>query len=215
MRKVSTTRAELLAHKDQISLARQGRDLLEQKRTVLMREFMQVVGIVMQHTDVLQKAAARASQALGRAEAVAGVEAVRSAALAARSDLALNIKMVNVMGVKVPHIDQRAVTRSIMSRGYAISGTSVSIDEAASAFEDEVEAILQLAESELRLARLSREIQRTSRRLNALENYLIPRLVEEEKFIQMALDERERSDHFRLKLVKRLIQQKADQLDQN
>lgn len=211
MRKVSTTRAELLTHKEQIHLAKQGRDLLEQKRTVLMKEFILVVDTVMQHADVLQQAASRASRALGRAESIAGVEAVRSAAFAARSDLPLTIKTVNVMGIKVPHISQRSVVRSVMNRGYSISGTSVSIDEAAASFEDEVDAILQLADSELRLTRLSREIQRTSRRLNALENHLIPQLEQEEKYIQMALDERERSDHFRLKLIKHAIQRKNEQ----
>lgn len=213
MRKVSTTRAELLAHKLQIALARQGHDLLEQKRTVLLKEFMQIVDRVVQRADALQQVASTASRTLGRAESIAGVEAVRSAALASRSDLPVNIRTVNVMGIKIPHIDQRSAGRSILNRGYSISGTSVAIDEAASAFEHEVEAILELAESELRMARLSKEIQRTSRRLNALENHLIPRLEEEEKFIRMALDERERSDHFRLKLVKQKLQQKAEEAD--
>ncbi len=87
-------------------------------------------------------------------------------------------------------------------------GTSITIDEAASAFETEVDSIIQLAESELRLKRLASEIQRTSRRLNALEHLMIPRLEAERDFIQMALDERERSDHFRLKLVKRILERK-------
>lgn len=208
MRKVETTRAELLERKAQLRLARQGRDLLEQKRTILMKEFLKAAGTVAQHAEALQQAASGAARALARAEADAGVEAVRSAALAARSDLALDMKMVNIMGVKVPHIDQRGVARAVINRGYAIRGTPVAIDEAAAAFEYEVEAILRLAESELRLTRLSREIQRTSRRLNALENHLIPRLEAEEKYIRMALDERERSDHFRLKLVKQFIQEK-------
>lgn len=209
MRKVSTTRAELLAHKEQIALARQGRNLLEQKRTVLVKEFMKLVNTVFQHADALQQTAQRASRALGRAEAIAGVEEVRSAALATRSDLPLIITTANVMGIKIPHIQQRIVARSMLNRGYGLSGTSVSIDEAAAAFEDEIQAILQLADSELRLARLSREIQRTSWRLNALDNHLIPRLEAEEKAIQIALDERERSDHFRMKLIKRGLQKKS------
>lgn len=208
MHKVSTTRAELLARSDQLLLAKQGHDLLEQKRTVLMKEFIRLVNNVMQHSEELQQVAIKASYALARAEAVAGVEEVRSAALAARGELSLSITMTNVMGVKIPHIEQRATARSILERGYAISGTSVSIDEAAAAFEEEVEAILRLSESELRLARLSREIQSTSRRLNALEHFLIPQLESECKFIQNALDERERSDHFRMKLIKRALQGK-------
>jgi V/A-type H+-transporting ATPase subunit D len=87
-------------------------------------------------------------------------------------------------------------------------GTSITIDEAASAFETEVGAIIQLAESELRLTRLASEIQRTSRRLNALDHLLIPRLEAELEQIQMTLDEHERSDHFRLKLMKRGIERR-------
>jgi len=211
MRKVSTTRAEFLIHKEQIQLAWQGHELLEKKRTVLVKEFMRMVSTVTKHADALQQTAVKASRSLARAEAIAGVEAVHSASLAARGKLTLGMKMVNVMGVKIPQFSRHGIGRSLLERGYAISGTSVSVDEAATAFEDEIETILQLAESELRLTRLSREIQRTSRRLNALEHYLIPQLESELKYIQMALDERERSDHFRMKLIKRALQEKNEQ----
>ena len=98
-----------------------------------------------------------------------------------------------------------------MNRGYAVAGTSIYIDEVAEQFEVEVEGIIRLAESELRLRRLVKEIKRTSRRLNALEYLLIPRLKRECNQIQMALDERERNDHFRLKLSKRLLERKRAQ----
>jgi V/A-type H+-transporting ATPase subunit D len=77
----------------------------------------------------------------------------------------------------------------------------------------EIDLIFKLAESELRLTRLASEIQRTSRRLNALDHLLIPRLKSEQDFIQLALDERERSDHFRLKLVKRILERKRGNED--
>jgi V/A-type H+-transporting ATPase subunit D len=117
------------------------------------------------------------------------------------------------MGVKVPHIEQKRVSRPMLGRGYSIVGTSVTIDEAATAFEIEIDLIFKLAESELRLTRLASEIQRTSRRLNALDHLLIPRLKSEQDFIQLALDERERSDHFRLKLVKRILERKRGNED--
>jgi V/A-type H+-transporting ATPase subunit D len=98
----------------------------------------------------------------------------------------------------------------MLDRGYAITGTSITIDEAAAAFEAEVDAIIQLAQSELRLRRLADEIERTSRRLNALKHILIPRLTAERRHIQMTLDERERSDHFRLKLAKRALERKRE-----
>ena len=208
MSTVSVTRMELLARRAQISLASQGRDLLEQKRTALLKEFLRMADTAMERSDALQFTAANARHALARTEAIAGTEAVRSAALASRAELPLDVTAARVMGVKVPHIEQKRVARSMLSRGYAITGTSITIDEAASAFESEVEAIIELAEMELRLTRLAEEIQRTSRRLNALEHFLIPRLKAECDFIQMVLDERERADHFRLKLVKRTLGRK-------
>ena len=211
MRKISVTRMELLTHKAQIALARQGRELLEQKRNALMKEFLRIADTVMEHSDALQYAADEARQALARAEAIAGSEAVRSAALASRTELQLQVTTVSVMGVRVPHIEQKRVARSILGRDYSIVGTSITIDEAASAFETEVGLIIQLAESELRLKRLATEIQSTSRRLNALDHLLIPRLEAEQEFIQMALDERERADHFRFKLSKRILERKREE----
>ncbi len=208
MRKVSVTRMELLARKAQLTLAKQGRELLEQKRTALMKEFLRIADIVMERSDALQHAASNARQALARAEAMAGTEAVHSAAMASRTELTLQVSPVSVMGIKVPQIEQKRVSRPMVGRGYSIVGTSITIDEAAEAFENEVDTLIQLAESELRLTRLASEIQRTSRRLNALDHLLIPRLEAERDFIQMALDERDRSDHFRLKLMKRILERK-------
>jgi V/A-type H+-transporting ATPase subunit D len=199
---------ELLARKVQIALAMQGRELLEQKRTALMKEFLRIADTVMERSDALQQASANARQALARAEAFAGTEAVHSVALASRTELPLQVTSASVMGVRVPHIEQKRVSRPVIGRGYSIVGTSITIDEAASAFEMEVDSIIQLAESELRLTRLASEIQRTSRRLNALDHLLIPRLEAERDFIQLALDERERSDHFRFKLMKRILERK-------
>jgi V/A-type H+-transporting ATPase subunit D len=207
---ISVTRMELLARKAQIALASQGRDLLEQKRTALLKEFLRMADTAMERSDALQFAATNARHALARAEAIAGTETVRSAALASHAELPLQVTTTRVMGVKVPHIEQKRVSRSMLGRGYAITGTSITIDEAASAFENEVEAIIELAEMELHLTRLAEEIQRTSRRLNALEHFLIPRLRAECEFIKMVLDERERADHFRLKLVKRTLERKRE-----
>lgn len=208
MHNIICTRMELLARKSQLTLAEQGRDLLEQKRSALLKELLHTADTVLEHSDVLQQAADDARQALARAESVAGNQAVYSAALASRADLPLQVSTTSVMGVKVPHIEQKSIARSALGRGYSIVGVSLTIDETAAAFEAEVEALLQLAESELRLKRLADEIQRTSRRLNALDHLLIPHMQAELDFIQAALDERERADHFRLKLVKRILERK-------
>jgi V/A-type H+-transporting ATPase subunit D len=208
MSKISSTRMALLACKAQIELAKRGRELLEQKRAALMKQLMSMADIAMQSSDILQKAAAEAHYALAWAEVVAGAEAVKSASLAARAEFPLQVESVSVMGVRVPVIERKRVSRSMLGRNYAVTGTSITIDEAASAFEAEVEAIVQLAEIELRLTRLASEVQRTSRRLNALEHSLIPRLEAERDHIQLALDERERSEYVRLKAVGRALERK-------
>jgi V/A-type H+-transporting ATPase subunit D len=199
---------ELLAHRAQIELAQQGRDLLQQKQTALMKELLKIADTVLQKSDALQSAATEAHKALARAEVMAGVNAVHSAALASSAELPLEVTTTTVMGVRVPHIEQKRISRSCLGRGYSIVGTSTAIDEAASAFEIEVDSIIQLAESELCLTRLAKEIQSTLRRLNALDQFLIPRLEAELDYIQSTLDEHERSDHFRLKRVKHTLERK-------
>lgn len=211
MQKVTVTRMELLAKKQQIALALQGMELLKQKRAALLQEMMRAADQAIAHSDALQEAAVEARRGLVRAEATAGPAAVRSAAMAARGELPLAVQTTNVMGVSVPVIEQKRVSRSVLGRGYALAGTSVTVDEAAAAFETEVECLLKLAESELRLKRLAGEIQRISRRANALEHVILPRLQGERNAIEMALDERERADHFRLKRVKRALEQKRRQ----
>ncbi len=100
MHQVSATRMELLAIKAQIALARQGRELLEEKRTALMKEFFHIADTIMQRSDMLQQAASDARKALARAEATAGAEAIQSAALVSRAEFPLEVKTASVMGVR-------------------------------------------------------------------------------------------------------------------
>lgn len=203
MKNVSVTRMDLLTRKQQIDLAGQGLVLMQQKRAALMRELMQVADRVIADVDELEEAAREARLALARAESMAGTASVRSAALAARNELALTIETTNIMGVHVPVIEQKRLTQSVLGRGYALAGTSVTIDEAASAYGMLVERLLELAESQLRLQRLADEIQKTSRRANALEHVTLPRLKKEKEYIERSLGERERAEHFKLKRIKK------------
>ncbi len=206
--RISPTRMELLSRKFQISLARQGRDLLKEKRNALMKEFMKIAERVMVSSDELERAAADARFALAMAEALDGSEAVRSASFAARGEVSIAVEGANVMGVPVPVIEKKGLSRSLLDRGYSVIGTSTRTDQVAERFEEEMELVLEVAASEMRLRRLAEEIQRTSRRVNALENILIPRLVSHRTYIQMVLDEREREGIFRLKRVKQKLQRK-------
>ncbi|MCL4487792.1 MAG: V-type ATP synthase subunit D [Chloroflexi bacterium] len=208
MENVSPTRMELLAVKGQIGLAEQGRDLLKEKRNALMKEFMKIADAVMTGSDELERVAAEARRTLARAEALDGPEAVQSAAFAAQGELTLSVEGAFVMGVPVPVIEQKSAARSLVDRGYSLSGTSARIDKTAESFEEEVDLLIELAASELRLRRLAEEIRKTSRRVNALDNIMIPRLHSRKSYIEMVLEERAREDLFRLKTVKRAIMKK-------
>ncbi len=205
---VSPTRMELLARRAQLATAMQGRDLLKQKRSALVREFMRIAEDVMGRSDELERVAAEARHSLALAEAEDGPEAVCSAAFAASGEVSIAVEAANVMGVAVPVIEKKPVTRSLLERGYSLIGTSVRIDRVAERFEEEVQLVLEVAAHEMRLKRLAEEIQRTSRWVNALENIIIPRLIGERDYIQMVLAEHEREEIFRLKRVKLTLQKK-------
>lgn len=202
MEQVRATRAELLAKKRLIALARQGRDLLSEKRNALLQELMRTAEEVLRESSELERSVGESAVALALAEALDGPEAVRSAAFAAQGQVALEVTGVNIMGVPVPLIEKKSVARSPLDRGYSLSGVSSRIDAVAEAFEAQLDLVIELAASEMRLRRLAEEIGRTTRRVNALDHVLIPRLEAERNYIQMVMEEREREDLFRLKRVK-------------
>ena len=202
MEQVRATRSELLAKKHQIVLARQGRDLLKEKRNALLKELMRTAERVMHHSNELEQSVDKSLIALARANALDGPEVVQSAAFAARGQVPIAVSGVTIMGVSVPLIEEKRVTRGPLDRGYSLATVSSRIETVAETFEEQLDQIIELATSEMRLRRLAEEIGRTTRRVNALDNILIPRLVTEREFIQGVLEERERENLFRLKRIK-------------
>ena len=208
MEEIHTTRMELLNKKTQISLAEQGCDLLKKKRDALLLEFMSIMDVALQTSEELQKVARQASYSLAVARAVDGAVALKSAALATVPEPFIDISGTYVMGVPVPEIRRTSVRRSVTGRGYSLLSVSSRIDEVSERFEREIDVIVEIASVETKLRRLGLEIQKTRRRVNALEYVVVPQLKEQVKFIQQALDERAREDLFRLKKVKKALEKK-------
>ncbi len=199
MEQLIATRSELLARRAQIALATQGRDVLKEKREQLMEEFRKTADIVLAGGGALEEAAAVGRRALAVAEANDGVEVVAAAALARSPDVLIESHGTTVMGVRIADLRYKPLGRGRTARGYEMSTTSPRVDRVAEQFEAELSLLLELATSELRLRRLVVEIGETTRRVNALESVVIPRLERERLQIQAVLDERERQDRFRLK----------------
>ncbi|MBU1669579.1 MAG: V-type ATP synthase subunit D [Actinobacteria bacterium] len=204
--KVNPTRSELLYRRQQISLAQQGLELLKKKRDALLREFLPIIDETMKLSLRLERATVDAQQALALAKAVEGKFVLRSVGFATKGEVLVDIFGTHVMGVPIPVIRKSsAPVKTELTRGYSITGVSSRVDQTASKFEEIIDLMIQSADIETRLRRLGEELQRTNRRVNALENTVIPQLHEQVKFIFSALDERAREDHFRLKKVKSKI----------
>jgi V/A-type H+-transporting ATPase subunit D len=199
MERVKATRSELLARRSQIAMAMRGRDVLREKREQLMKELRQTGDEILISSDALDVAIGRGRQALARAEALDGPEAVRSAAAISQRQLTMTTSTSTVMGVRIVEILAEPSGRARTDRGYSLTGTSPRIDDVADRFESVVDQFLEYARYELRLRHLVEEVRTTTRRVNALETVVIPRLQRDCAVIRAVLDERERQDRFRLK----------------
>ncbi len=199
MESITATRSGLLICRARKALAVRGNDILKEKRDQLMREFRRVADVVLAGSGALDRAAARSRAALALAEAAHGAEEVLSLGLAARREIPLETRVTTVMGVRIADIEHEPLGRPRLGRGYTAAGSSAYVDRAAADFESEIALIVDLAAEEVRLRRLIDEIGTTTRRVNALECVVIPRLEQTRRTIQATLDERERQDHFRLK----------------
>ena len=193
----------LITRKSQIKLAQQGAELLKNKRDALIQEFFGLVKPLVALRKELSQKFSDAEWKLFSALVFDGPETVSSAAMACRRDVVVGIETKNLWGIRVAELQKTSLTRNSLTRGYAVTGTSARIDQAASAFEELLSHILEVTPIEIKLKKLGEEIKKTSRRVNALEQRLIPRLTSEKRYIQQILEEREREDVFRLKRIKK------------
>ena len=199
---VKPTITELLAIKKKIAISESGYELLKIKREGLIMNFFKVLDEAKEMREQLTIQHEEARQNITIASSVDGDLAVKTAsfALSAKPEITLSSK--NIMGVSVPIIKGSKIRRNIDERGYGIIGTSPYINDAARSYEALVEAIIRAAEVETTMKKLLDEIERTKRRVNALEFRVIPQLKEAERFIELRLEEMERENTFRLKRIK-------------
>jgi V/A-type H+-transporting ATPase subunit D len=202
MEEISPTRTNLLQRKAQIQLAVQGADLLKNKRDVLITEFMKIMNDLVERRHNLEDITHKAYHALARARAFDGEEALESAAMAAQRTITVDIRQKKIWGVPIPDIERITLGRTVTERGYSFAGVPARVDLTAHHFEDILTSVVAIAATDVVLRRMGDEIRRTTRRLNALEQILIPRLTGEARYIRTTLEEREREDVSRLKKIK-------------
>jgi V/A-type H+-transporting ATPase subunit D len=202
---VKPTRSELLKVKKQIVLAKSGHSLLKKKRDGLILEFFEILKKAKTLRQELVDEYKIALEKINIARTLEGDLKVKSIAMAIKEIPDIKLTTKNIMGVKVPKIESSEIKKAFMERGYGVYNSSA-IDEAADAYEKVVEKILLAAEVETSMRKLLNEIEKTKRRVNALEFVVLPRLEGVSSFIRLRLEEMERENTFRLKKIKAKVQ---------
>jgi len=203
---VSPTRMNLLQRKQQAKVAVQGVDLLKRKRDALVADFFNIVRQSLAARERLTAACREAYVMLALAKAWEGREALEAAALADRREVLVDIEVRNVWGTKIPEVAVKEVGRTLLERGHNPATTSARTVESAANFEEVLRAIIETAATEIKLKKIGQEIKKTTRRVNALEQVVIPRLYGEIRFITAVLEQRAREDVFRLKRIKQKLE---------
>ncbi len=201
MSQVSPTRMNLLQRRGQLRLAQKGVDLLKKKRDALVAEFFGLLKEALEARRALNEAAKEAYTALLLAQAFDGPEAVEALALGVPPLEGVRAQVDNVWGSRVPRLEV-AFPKGFLSP----LGVPAYTLEAARAFQRYAEALVRVANTEARLRKLGEEIRKTTRRVNALEQVVIPGIRGQIRFIQQVLEQREREDTFRLKRIKGKIE---------
>lgn len=197
--KITPTKANLIKAKNSLSFAKKGYELLDKKRTVLIREMMNLIDSATDLQAKVDEAFQEAYENLKIANILMGPETVIEIAESIEKEKDFDIIYKSVMGVEVPIIKRE---ESSLKTEYGFYRTSPAFDKTVLSFMKVRDLIYELAEIENSVYKLAMEIKKTQKRANALEKIQIPRYESTIKYIDSVLQEKEREDFFRLKRVK-------------
>lgn len=207
---VNPTRMELTRLKKKLVTAVRGHKLLKDKRDELMRQFLDKVRENKALREEVETALVSANQNFMLARAGMPDEMLNTALLAPKQELTISAGTQNVMSVEIPDFDFKTRTpdqNDMYSYGFAF--TTGDLDDAILSLSEVFPKMLKLAEVEKSCQLMAAEIEKTRRRVNALEHVMIPELQTNIKYITMKLDENERSTQIRLMKVKDMMLKKA------
>ena len=206
---VKPTRMELLAIRKKKKLAEKGHKLLGEKRDALVMEFFDIIKTRDALRGEVNSKISEGFDTLMDAEMIMGRDAVADIAYSIPAQERVPTDIVNIMGVQVPKIKTEAITKPT-EPVYGYLQTTARLDETSDRFSEVLSKVLRLAEIEGSIEQLANEIEKTKRRVNALEHIFIPRLKATQKYIEMQLQEREREDFFRRKHIKNIMESRKE-----
>lgn len=206
---VNPTRMEMSRLKQQLKTASRGHKLLKDKLDELMKQFLNIVRENKRLREEAEKALESAYQNFIIAQAVMSESAIGEALMIPKQAVSVKVGQKNIMSVNVPVFDFQSDGGSGDIYPYGLAFSSGEMDSAMLSFSDAMEPLLRLAESEKTAQLLAQEIEKTRRRVNALENVVIPNYQETIKYISMKLEENDRASTTRMMKVKDLILKKT------
>ncbi|MGX8711420.1 MAG: V-type ATP synthase subunit D [bacterium] len=207
---VNPTRMELTRLKKKLVTALRGHKLLKDKRDELMRRFLDLVRENKALREKVEQGIAVANRNFVLARSVMSDEILNVALMTPKQEVTLELETQNVMSVEIPKYHYKTRTsdaNDIYSYGYAF--TSGDLDSAVKSLSNLLPDMLRLAECEKACQLLAAEIEKTRRRVNALEHVMIPEMQDSIRYITMKLDENERSTQIRLMKVKDMMLEQA------
>ncbi len=199
---INPSRSELLSLRARLKLADSGYNVLKKKRDSLIREFFSLLKEMSSSSKELEAKYRDALDAINIARAADGTQIVRSVSFAPKKKIDLDIQPRRIMNVTVPKIRFEKGERNFNDRGYGLIGTSGYIDDAYESYENVITDVLEIAETEIAMRKLLVEIDKTKRKVNALEFKVIPEIKSSIKYVRQRLEEMERENLFRLKRLK-------------
>jgi len=202
MEQISPSRINLFNLKNLISSAERGVKILEDKREALVKELLTRYREVIQERETLHHMLRRSARDLALALGLNGREMLRSLSFATKRTAMVEVIERNVWGVKFPELHYKSLVRRIDMRGYNPGSVSSTVDRVAKEFESLLNLVLEMASGELYMKRMGEEVRKTTRRINALNDVIIPESKAQLVTIKRILEEREREDILRLKKLK-------------
>ena len=196
---VPPTRSNLIRIKQDLQFAREGYEILDRKREVLTTELIRMAHDASALQEKMWKSIAEAYRAMEKAQMTMGREHVEWAALAAHKSVDVQLRFRGIMGVPLPMVEASGGPQEML---YSLGDTSATLDEASAAFREVLSRVPELSRLVTSVFRLANELRKTQRRVNALQHIFIPEYEETVAFIVSTLEERDREETFRLKLLK-------------
>ena len=206
---VNPTRMELLEIRKKLKLAEKGHKLLEEKRDALVEKFFEIIEKRNELRKEMDQNFKDAFLSLIQAQMILGEHKVEDVSFLSPEIGDISFESDNIMGVKIPKVKSDDI-KTDLKPSYGFFETCSKLDDAKTAFNKLLIKLVELADLEAGIKSLTVEIEKTKRRVNVLENNLIPKLHATRKYIEMQLEEREREDFFRRKRIKAILESKKD-----